>query len=54
MNNLLNIVFNVINDGKNSGILHLDVSDEVLNGNYITINQIKPIQKYNQRDGLNK
>jgi 7-keto-8-aminopelargonate synthetase-like enzyme len=43
MNNLLNIVFNVINDGKNSGILHLDVSDEVLNGNYITINQVNAV-----------
>lgn len=43
MNNLLNIVFNVITDGKNSGILHLDVSDEVLQGNYITINGIKAV-----------
>lgn len=43
MNNLLNIVFNVINDGKNSGILHLDVSDEILNGNYITINNVKAV-----------
>jgi 7-keto-8-aminopelargonate synthetase-like enzyme len=43
MNNLLNIVFNVITDGKNSGILHLDVSDEVLHGNYITINGINAV-----------
>jgi 7-keto-8-aminopelargonate synthetase-like enzyme len=43
MNNLLNIVFNVITDGKNSGILHLDVSDEILNDNYITINGISAV-----------
>ncbi len=37
MNNFLNTVNHVITDGKNSGILHLNVSNQVLSGNLITI-----------------
>lgn len=37
MNNLLNTVNDVITDGKNNGILHLNVSNQVLTGNVITI-----------------
>lgn len=37
MNNFLNTVNNVITDGKKNGILHLDVSDTVLTGNLLHI-----------------
>lgn len=37
MNNFLSTVNDVITDGKNSGILHLDVSDQKLEGNLLTI-----------------
>jgi 7-keto-8-aminopelargonate synthetase-like enzyme len=37
MNNFLNTVNHVITDGKNNGILHLNVSNQVLSGNLITI-----------------
>ncbi len=37
MNNFLSTINDVITDGKNSGILHLNVSNEVLEGNLITI-----------------
>lgn len=39
MNNFLNTVNDVITDGKNSGILHLNVSDQVLHGNMLSINK---------------
>ncbi len=39
MNNFLNTVNDVITDGKNSGILHLSVSDQVLHGNMLSINK---------------
>jgi 7-keto-8-aminopelargonate synthetase-like enzyme/predicted N-acyltransferase len=38
MNNFLNTVNDVITDGKNSGILHLTTSDQVLHGNMLSIN----------------
>jgi 7-keto-8-aminopelargonate synthetase-like enzyme len=38
MNNFLNTVNDVITDGKNSGILHLNVSDQLLSGNMLSIN----------------
>lgn len=37
MNNFLNTVNDVITDGKNSGILHLNVSDQILQGNLLSI-----------------
>ena len=37
MNNFLNTVNDVITDGKNSGILHLSVSDQMLHGNMLSI-----------------
>lgn len=37
MNNFLHTVNDVITDGKNSGILHLDVTDQVLRGNMLSI-----------------
>ncbi len=37
MNNFLNTVNHVITDGKNNGILHLNVSNQMLTGNMITI-----------------
>ncbi len=38
MNNFLNTVNDVITDGKNSGILHLNVSNQVLHSNVLSIN----------------
>lgn len=38
MNSFLNTVNNVITDGKNNGILHLDVADQILHGNMLHIN----------------
>lgn len=38
MNNFLHTVNDVITDGKNSGILHLSVSDQILHGNMLSIN----------------
>lgn len=37
MNNFLNTVNDVITDGKNSGILHLSVSDQILHGNLLSV-----------------
>ncbi len=39
MNNFLNTINDVITDGKNSGILHLNVSNETLEGNILQINK---------------
>ena len=39
MNNFLNTVNDVITDGKNSGILHLNVSNQILHSNVLSINQ---------------
>lgn len=39
MNNFLHTVNDVITDGKNSGILHLNVSDQKLHGNILSIDQ---------------
>lgn len=38
MNNFLRTVNDVITDGKNSGILHLNVSDQILQSNMLSIN----------------
>ena len=38
MNNFLTTINDVITDGKNSGILHLNVSNEILEGNMLKIN----------------
>jgi 7-keto-8-aminopelargonate synthetase-like enzyme len=37
MNNFLNTINDVITDGKNSGILHLNVSNDILTGNTLQI-----------------
>ncbi len=41
MNNFLNTVNDVITDGKNSGILHLNVADQALKGNFLTVDQLQ-------------
>ncbi|MDI1235686.1 MAG: aminotransferase class I/II-fold pyridoxal phosphate-dependent enzyme [bacterium] len=38
MNNFITTINDVITDGKNSGILHLNVSNEILEGNMLKIN----------------
>ena len=43
MNNFLTTINDVITDGKNSGILHLNVSNEILEGNMLKINDEEKI-----------